>query len=318
MSNSTATAASEYIAVTDPEPPDDLEPPPKESIWAAGCVVARIGRNGDPEYLIVHRPRYHDWTLPKGKNDKGETLLETALRELKEETGIKGRKPRLIGSVGYITKTDNAKVVRWWLVKGGKEDFTPNSEVDKARWVSLKKGRRKLTYRNDRKVLDRANDLYLSKSAGMIYLLRHAWAGARDDSDPDDRLRKLDKRGKRQRQVIRDLLMAHPITRIGSSNYPRCVATVKPLAKRLGVPLELEAALVEGSHPHRLVGLIAQLQEQSAVLCTHGDVIADLIGHLFAEGVPMDGPMEWEKGSIWELRTIHGRVVSGRYLSPTS
>lgn len=295
----------------------DAESPPKESIWAAGCVAARRGGNGEPEYLIVHRPRYGDWTLPKGKVDNAETFLETALRELKEETGITGKKPRLIGSVGYLTKGDNAKVVRWWLVDAGKGEFTPNSEVDKARWVSLAKGRRELTYRNDRKVLERASEMYLAKSTGVIYLLRHAWAGTRDDLDPGDRLRKLDKRGKHQRRAIQNLLITRPITRIGSSNFSRCVATVKPLAKRLGVPLELEAALVEGSHPHRLVSLIAELQEESAVLCTHGDVIADLIGRLFAEHVPMDGPMAWEKGSIWELRTIRGRVVSGRYLSPT-
>jgi broad specificity phosphatase PhoE len=112
--------------------------------------------------------------------------------------------------------------------------------------------------------------------------------------------------------------MAYPITRIGSSNYERCMATVKPFANRLGIPVEHESALVEGSHPHKLVSLIHDLQQEAAVLCTHGDVIADLIGHLFAEGIPMDGPMEWDKGSIWQLRTIAGRVVSGEYISPSA
>lgn len=293
-----------------------LEPPPKQSIWAAGCVVARTSKKGKPRYLVVHRPRYDDWSLPKGKVDKGESFLDAAVRELKEETGIVGKKAQPIGSIAYLTKAENAKVVRWWLVGVKKGTFKPNKEVDEIKWVSLKEGRRILTYRNDREVLDRANDMYLSKSAGMIYLVRHAWAGVHDDLDPDDSLRKLDERGKRQRKAIRDLLMAHPITRIGSSNYTRCTATVKPLARRLGVPVELESALVEGNHPHRLVSLIAELQEESAVLCTHGDMIEDLVGHLFAERVPMDGPMEWPKGSIWELRTIKGRVVSGRYVPP--
>ncbi|MEN8239263.1 MAG: NUDIX hydrolase [Actinomycetota bacterium] len=308
--SSTATADD------DPESMNTAEPPPKESIWAAGCVVARRRKDGEPEYLIVHRPRYHDWSLPKGKVDKGETFLDAALREVEEETGIVGRKPRPIGSVGYLTKAGNAKVVRWWLVDVKKGEFRPNKEVDKIKWVSAKKARKKLTYRNDREVLDRANDMVHARSAGMIYLVRHGWAGKRRKSDTDDWERPLDKRGRAQRKVIRDLLMAHPITRIGSSNYTRCVETVNPFAKRLGVPVELEPALVEGSHPHRIVGLIADLQEESAVLCSHGDVIGDLIGHLFAERVPMDGPMEWKKGSIWELRTVAGRVVSGRYVPP--
>ncbi len=294
------------------------EPPPKESIWAAGCVLARRSSKGKPEYLIVHRPRYSDWSLPKGKVDPEESFLEAALRELKEETGFTGKKPRLIGSIGYLTKARNPKVVRWWLAEVKKGKFKPNAEVDKARWVSLKKAKKKLTYRNDREVLDRANDMYLARSAGMIYLVRHAWAGERDDLNPDDRFRKLDARGRKQKKAIRDLLMAHPITRIGSSSFKRCRSTVKPFAKRLGIPIESEGALAEGSHPHRLVGLISELQEESVVLCTHGDVIADMIGHLFAEQVPMDGPMAWEKGSIWELRTVKGRVVSGRYVAPTA
>ena len=293
-----------------------VEPPPSESIWAAGCVLARTGKTGDPEYLIIHRPRYDDWSLPKGKLNKREPFLKGALREVKEETGFRGRNPRPIGSIGYLTKAGNPKVVRWWLTDAKRGRFKPNAEVDRVKWVTLKKGLKKLDYRNDREVLDRANDMYLARSAGMIFLVRHAWAGKRRDLDASDWRRPLDKRGNKQRKAIRDLLMAHPITRIGSSNHTRCVDTVDPFAKRLGIPVELEPSLVEGSHPHRLVALIADLQEESAVLCSHADVIGDIVGHLFAEQVPMEGPMEWKKGSIWELRTIKGRVVSGRYVPP--
>jgi 8-oxo-dGTP diphosphatase len=293
-----------------------IEPPPKQSIWAAGCVVARRDAKGRAEYLIIHRPRYDDWSLPKGKLDRNETFLQGALREVREETGIVGKNPRLIGSVGYFTQNGNPKVVRWWLTEVKKGLFKPNKEVDRIRWVTYKKALKKLAYRNDREVLDRANDMYHNRSAGTIYLIRHASAGKRPDAGAEDWRRPLDSKGKKQMRMLRDRLMAHPITRIGSSNYVRCVDTVKPFAKRLGIPLETEAALVEGSHPHRIVGLISELQEESAVLCSHGDQIEDLIGHLFAEGVPMDGPRESKKGSVWELRTVAGRVVSGRYIPP--
>lgn len=296
--------------------PIHQEPPPLEAIWAAGAVVARRRKDGTPEFLLVHRPRYDDWSLPKGKIDKGESFLEGALREVREETGVKGKNPRLVGTIAYHTKNGNPKVVRWWLVDAGKGSFTPNQEVDRIKWVTFKKGSRKLTYRNDREVLDRANDMYQSKSAGVVYLVRHAQAGVRDDTDPNDWARKLDTRGKAQKRAIRQLLQAHPITRIGSSEFRRCTATVMPLAKRLGIPLEFESALVEGSHPYRLVTLIHELQEEAAVLCSHGDVIQDLIGHLLASGVPMDGDLTAEKGSIWELRTVKGRVVAGTYVGP--
>lgn len=290
--------------------------PPQESIWAAGCVVARTGDDGEPEYLLAHRPRYNDWSLPKGKLNKSETFLDAALRETEEETGISVKKPRPVGSVGYLTKADNPKVVKWWLVKSGGGSFKPNSEVDKIKWVSFDKAIKKLTYTNDKAVLDRANDMQLERSAGTIHLVRHASAGTRDELDPDDANRTLDKEGRQQREAIRNLLMNHPITRIGSSNFVRCVETVQPLAERLGIPVEREVALIEGSHPHRTVGLIHDLQQEAAVLCTHGDVIGDLIGHLFAAGVPMEGPMAWDKGSIWTLRTIGGRVMSGEYTPP--
>ena len=278
--------------------------------------MARRDDEGRTQYLIIHRPRYDDWSLPKGKLDKNETFLQGALREVKEETGVVGKNPRLIGSVGYFTQNGNPKVVRWWLTEVKKGSFKPNKEVDRIKWVSYKKALKKLAYRNDREILDRANDMYHNRTAGTIYLIRHASAGKRTAVDAEDWRRPLTRRGRKQMRMLRDLLMAHPITRIGSSNYVRCVDTVKPFAKRLGIPLETETALVEGSHPHRIVGLIAELQEEAVVLCSHGDVIADLVGHLFAEGVPMDGPREWDEGSVWELRTIGGRVVSGRYIPP--
>jgi len=293
----------------------DQEIPPSESIWAAGCVVARRNKKGKARYLIVHRPHYDDWTLPKGKLDKGESFLDAALREVREETGIVGKRPRFIGSIGYITHAGNAKVVRWWLTTVKRGAFKPNGEVDEVKWVSHRKGLERLTFRNDRRVLNRAHDMYNERSAGTIYLVRHASAGIRSETDTSDWKRPLDGKGKKQTKEIRDLLMAHPISRISSSNYTRCMTTVSPFAKRLGVPVEAEAALVEGTHPHRVVKLISDLQSESAVLCSHGDVISDLIGHLFAEGVPMDGPRAWKKGSIWELRTVEGRVISGRYIA---
>ncbi len=280
--------------------------------------MSRSNGRGNPVYLVVHRPRYDDWSLPKGKLDKDESFRDAALREVAEETGLVVKNPKPVGSVGYLTKAGNPKVVKWWLTSPVSGSFAANEEVDKIKWLTYEKAQRKLSYRNDRSVVDRANDMVLAKSAGTIHLVRHASAHTRDATDPKDSSRGLDKRGRKQRDAILDGLMAHPITRIGASHFTRCIETVDPLATRLGVPIEPEPALTEGSHPHRLVTLIHELQKEAAVLCTHGDVIADLVGHLFAEGVPMDGPMKWAKGSTWRLRTIKGRVVSGVYVPAKS
>jgi len=294
-----------------------IEKPPKESIWAAGCVVSRRDGGGEPKYLIVHRPRYDDWSLPKGKLNKRESFVDAAIREVKEETRVKGTNARPIGTVGFITKAGNPKVVRWWLTDPKEiKKFKKNSEVDAIEWVEYDKAIEKLDYTNDRAVLERANDMVLARSAGSIHLVRHAHAGVRDDTDPNDEKRSIDKLGKAQRKAIRKHLLDHPVTRIGSSQLDRCVQTVAKFADTIGVPVEREIALGEGTHPTRIVSLIHELQGEAAVLCSHGDVISGLIGHLFAEGVPMDGPMQWEKGSIWHLRTIKGRVVSGSYTAP--
>ncbi len=296
----------------------DAPPPPKQSIWAAGCVLFRHGDEGEPEYLLIHRDRYDDWTLPKGKLDRGESFIDAAVRETLEETGFKPKNPRLVGTVAYDTTAGNPKIVRWYLARAGKGSFAPNSEVDRVKWKRLPNALEKLTYRNDREVLERAHDMVLERSAGTIYLVRHGWAGERRVGDADDWRRPLDDRGKRQRKALRQMLQAHPITRIASSDYARCFDTVKPLSKRLGIPIEPETALLEGSHPHRLVSFIHELQGETAVLCTHGDVIEDLIGHLFAAGIPLEGDRVWEKGSVWQLRTVKGRVTKGVYIPPAA
>lgn len=289
--------------------------PPKESIWAAGCVVADTKRD-EPRYLLIHRPQYDDWSLPKGKLNRQETFLDAAIRETYEETGILGKKARPVGTVGYLTKAGNPKVVRWWLTTRKKGKFKKNSEVDEIRWLTFEEANEQLQYSNDKTVLDRANDMVLDRSAGSIHLVRHASAGVRDSNDPDDEHRGIDELGKRQRRAIRDNLLGQPITRIGSSQLDRCVQTVQELSDTIGIPVEREIGLAEGTDPNRAVALIYELQREAAVLCSHGDLISSLIGHLFAEGVPMDGPMEWKKGSMWHLRTIEGRVVSGSYIPP--
>lgn len=117
-------------------------------------MVWRVVRSA-PEVLVIHRPRYNDWSFPKGKTEPDDVDEEhTALREVREETGYWGTLGREIATTSYLDNRRRAKQVRYWemAVVGG--EFTPNREVDEARWLPVPDARELLTYPHDREVLD--------------------------------------------------------------------------------------------------------------------------------------------------------------------
>ncbi len=286
-------------------------------IQAAGGAVYRHREPGtEPEFLLVRRPRYDDWTLPKGKLDPGEGFEEAALREVQEETGLRCHTVAPVGTIAYTLRGGRRKSVRYWLMESEGGEFEPTSEVDKISWKFAGAAAQKLSFAKDRRVLARAAELLHEPSSGHIYLLRHAPAGARDDADPGDTRRKLSISGRRHAAKLARRLSQTPIERVISSPYPRCVQTVRPLAQGTGLGLEQDRRLAEGGELEETLALLTELQGSSAVLCTHGDVISDLIDHLADEGIPLDGPLQWRKSSIWELDTLKGSVTAGRYLPP--
>jgi 8-oxo-dGTP diphosphatase len=123
-------------------------------------VVHRPGHNGS-EVLLVHRPRYDDWTFPKGKLLEGEAEDRAALREVLEETGLRCRLGSLLGSERYRDRHGRIKVVRYWLMTPIDGAFRPSSEVDRSEWLPAEEARSRLTYPRDRELLsalDRAVD----------------------------------------------------------------------------------------------------------------------------------------------------------------
>ena len=120
----------------------------KDQVRAAGGVVVRDGL-----VALVHRPRYDDWTLPKGKLDSGESFEEAAIREIDEETGLRTRLVRELPAVQYEVR-GRPKVVRYWLMEVESDPgFVPNDEVDELRWVEPAAARSLLSYDRDRDVL---------------------------------------------------------------------------------------------------------------------------------------------------------------------
>jgi 8-oxo-dGTP pyrophosphatase MutT (NUDIX family) len=125
-----------------------------EPVRAAGGVVWRHA-DGVTEVLLVHRPRYDDWSLPKGKLDPGETFEAAAVREVEEETGLSCALELPLSEVRYVDDRDRPKVVRYWSMRAtGDRGFTPNDEVDELRWATLDRARELLSYAHDLPVLD--------------------------------------------------------------------------------------------------------------------------------------------------------------------
>lgn len=291
---------------------DDYKP----TIWAAGAVVYRM-RGEKPEILLVHRPRYRDWSLPKGKLDRRESFKACAERELLEEAGVAGVVEEALGTVGYVTPAGNNKAVRYWLIRATKESFKPNSEVDKIRWLSPKKAAEKASYGRDVALLQAGTLMAKQRVPGTIYLVRHADAGNKKKWKQADDVRPISKKGHEQIEALVTRLVRTPINGIVSSPSLRCEQTVGPLAQRLGLKVKPSKLLRRDVAPTDVLRLIKRSKGTRTVLCSHRETIGPFIEHLAADpNVEVSSKLEWPKGSIWELTTRRGRVTGARFIPP--
>ena len=124
-------------------------------VEAAGGVLFRQSAGGDLEIALVHRPRYDDWSLPKGKLDEGEGFEQAALREVEEETGMRCRLGRELGETHYEDRKGRPKVVRYWAMTDCEGEFQANEEVDELRWLAAHDAKALLTYDFDRDLVER-------------------------------------------------------------------------------------------------------------------------------------------------------------------
>jgi 8-oxo-dGTP diphosphatase len=124
-------------------------------VAAAGGVVVRSG-DGGRRVAVIHRPKYMDWSLPKGKLEPGEDWLEAALREVEEETGYRCEASVELPHVSYLDRKGRRKLVRYWLMEPVDGEFEPHGEVDKLRWVGREQAEELLTYPHDRELVRKA------------------------------------------------------------------------------------------------------------------------------------------------------------------
>jgi 8-oxo-dGTP pyrophosphatase MutT (NUDIX family)/broad specificity phosphatase PhoE len=279
--------------------------PTAADVLAAGAVLWRPAPEG-VEIALVHRPKYDDWSFPKGKLDAGETMPFAAVREVAEETGQSSRLGPLIGDVRYSVP-DGGKLVRYWAAEARGGGFTPGAETDELRWVDVAGAAEVLSYSHDVEILERFAKIGPPDS--VITLVRHAKAGSRSAWDGDDALRPLSGSGQEQARQLDALLGLFGPDRVVTAPPVRCRDTVVPIAGRLGLPIVDEPLLSETVYLADPAAGLARLRELAraegvTIVCSQGGVIPDLLGALAADAAlpgvdPADVPAK--KGSTWVL-----------------
>lgn len=304
----------------EPRVADDVR---KSIIRAAGGVLWRNGADETIEVGVIHRPRYDDWTFPKGKLSSGESDMDGAVREVLEETGHRVTIGRPLGEVRYMKMqggTTRPKVVRYWAMHADGGSFSKNREVDELRWVPIGEANDLLTHAHDQELLKR----FVSGPAltGTVLLVRHASAGDREKWTGDDRERPLDETGWQHAQELVRLLARFEIQQVVSADFARCVQTVAPFADAVGLPIDEDDLFSENGYPaheQEAVHLVRKLGESltTTVVCSQGDVIPDLLSRLAREDhVDLPEPLPKKKGSVWSLTFDGPRLFSAEYFPP--
>lgn len=279
-------------------------------IAAAGAVLwrpaARDETGATVEIALVHRPRYDDWSLPKGKLERGERPRIAAAREVAEETGFGMTLGRHLGRVHYpVARPEPAtKVVEYYAARARGGVFTPTPEVDELCWCPPEQSLDLLSYQHDGQIV--AAFAARPVDTTTVLLVRHAKAGSRDQWHTADELRPLSENGRRQLPPIRALTSLYGVDRVYSASLVRCVETVRQVADGLGSRVVEEPLLSEDGYRGAEEAAIAWLLTVAAgggpaVVCSQGGVIPDVVSRVAgAAGLPL-GTVASRKGSIWAL-----------------
>ncbi|WP_350349283.1 NUDIX hydrolase [Agromyces sp. G08B096] len=271
------------------------------AVYAAGAVCWRV-IDGRVHVLVVHRTVYGDVTIPKGKVDPGESLPQTAVREIAEETGLQVALGVPLGESRYGLPSGREKVVHYWAAEVSEKavqrsTFRPNSEIAALEWVSIKRARSYLSYEPDVAILDAFARLVEQEVTTTFSLLvvRHGKAVGRSGWHGADAARPLTELGVQQAAGLSTTLAAWSPQRIVSSPAVRCVTTVAPLAAAIGVPIKRDEGISQDAwdaghdEVRRVVGKRVRVG-RTAVLCSHNPVLPGILREIaLATGTPLGG-----------------------------
>ncbi|WP_022925953.1 NUDIX hydrolase [Serinicoccus marinus] len=260
----------------------------------AGGVLPVRRHDGVLQVALVHRPKYDDWSWPKGKLDRGEDFPSAAVRETWEETGLRVRLRTPLPPARYRLAGGADKLVHYWAGEVLDGSGALEHEVDEVAWLSPTLAGRRLSYPRDRDQLDALVTLDAADrlATWTLLVVRHALAVPRSDWEDPDTERPLTGAGRRRsRGRVQDLLRAYGPEVVISSPSVRCADTVAPFASADGIPLVTKKGLSEegfAADPHKLVKHVDRVLARgvSTVLCSHGPLLPDLAGMLLARADP--------------------------------
>jgi 8-oxo-dGTP pyrophosphatase MutT (NUDIX family)/phosphohistidine phosphatase SixA len=274
-------------------------------IEAAGGALWRPALGGAGiEVALVHRPKYDDWSLPKGKLNAGEHPLLGGLREAWEETGHHAVPGRPLGETRYL-KDGEPKRVQYWAMRVSGGRFTPNDEVDQLMWLPPREGQHHLLPERDQRILaEFARD---PEPTWPCLLVRHGSAGERSAWPGDDRERPLDELGHEQAVALAEVLEVYGVTRVLSADVLRCLETVGPYAASHELAVESEPLVSESgvaAHPDAAVErmLAIAASGEAVAVCSQGKAMPELLtGMCRALGYLAPPDPATRKGGMWGL-----------------
>jgi phosphohistidine phosphatase SixA/8-oxo-dGTP pyrophosphatase MutT (NUDIX family) len=279
-------------------------------VRAAGAVLWR-NHGDDLEIAVVHRPKYDDWSLPKGKLDPGEHVLTAAVREVREETGHQVTLGRPL-PVQHYAVDGRPKEVRYWAAEAPGTQTGSTHEIDRVDWLPVDDACARLSYPRDVELI-RAFAEAPARTWPLI-LLRHAEALPREEWTEPDRDRPLTAEGQVQAVKLSPLLAAFGIEHVVTSDARRCLDTVVPYATEHDRPVLVRPLFSEDEYdaePSALSARALRLAGVPALLCTHRPVLPGIAATLCQEGRRLEPPGHMlAPGAFWVLHLTDGDVVA--------
>ncbi|HWH25210.1 MAG TPA: NUDIX hydrolase [Pseudolysinimonas sp.] len=261
-------------------------------VLAAGAVCWRVTDDGEVEILVVFRTQHRDWSLPKGKLDPGETLPETAVREIEEETGLRISLGVPLGVVDYVLPNGREKFVSYWAAEVSshaisKSTFVTNDEIESLHWMTPDAARARFSYPHDVDIVERFSDLYQTGRARTfaIIAVRHGKAVDGSVWDGPDATRPLMQRGSEQARSLAPGIAAFQPAKLFSSTAVRCLSTIDPTSRLTGLEVRAKKVLSQDAYSPdgAAIGRFVEkrlARARTAVLCSHGPVLPQIMASL--------------------------------------
>jgi 8-oxo-dGTP diphosphatase len=287
------------------------------AILAAGAVVWRRDSNDEIEVALVHRTKYNDWSIPKGKAEENESLVACAYREVVEETGLSVRFGPRIGEVNYPVDGVNKSVTYWSArLLGVQGDFDKN-EIDEVRWVKPTEAIEMLDRTLEKEVIDKF--LALELDTKPLILLRHAKAIERQEWAGEDTDRPLSSLGERQAKRLLSNFLPYAVEEIHSSSAVRCYETITPMARGLSVDFFFTDSLTEevfSKNQERPIKYVHRLlvNDYTTMVCSHNPILPRIVSSFVDKfGVAVE-ETKLEPGDAWIAHHVEREVVAIDFL----